>query len=88
MKNIEFKKVEKYICDNCNKEFNKKFISFDMIDDMQMRVFEMEPQSLNNHYTYWRKTLDFCKTECAVNFLNKEMKMFVKEITATLSTRK
>lgn len=82
MKNIQLKEEVNYSCDTCNKDFQKKFVSFDMIDDMQMRIVEMKPQTLNNHYTYWRKTLDFCSTDCAIKFLNQEMLIFIKEITA------
>ena len=88
MKKTELKKVEKYFCDSCEKMFTNQFISFDMINDLHMRILEMKPQSMNNHYTYGRKTWGSCSTECAVKFLNKEMIMFVKEITATKSTRK
>lgn len=82
MKNTEFKKLITYTCDNCWISYEKSFISFDMINDIQMRILEMKPQVVNNHYTYGRKTIDLCCTDCAIKFLNSEMKMFIKEITA------
>lgn len=71
-----------YICDKCSKRYDKKFINFDMIDDIQMRVLEYKPQSMNKHLTYWRKKLDFCRTECALEYLNESMQTFILEITA------
>ena len=87
MKNTEFKKVVQYTCDSCKSSYHKSFVSFDMIDDLQMRILEMKPQAMNNHYTYGRRKLDFCSTDCALKFLNKEMKMFIKEISASNSKR-
>jgi len=88
MKETKIKKEIQYVCDNCSKKFNTQFIAFDMIDDLQMRILEMNPHSVNNHYTYGRKHLDFCSTDCALKFLNSEMKLFIKEIVVTKSKRK
>jgi len=83
----EIKEEVSFVCDNCNKAYKNKFISFDMINDIQMRIFEHKPQTINNHYTYWRRTLDFCKIECWLAYLNTDMKMFLKEITSGKSKR-
>jgi len=88
MKTTEIKQEVQYTCDSCGNKFNKPFVSFDMIDDLQMRILEMTPQSMNSHYTYGRKRLDFCSTDCAIKFLTSEMKMFIKEITASKSKRR
>ena len=84
MQNTELKKIITYTCDECNKNYEDKYISFDLIDDIQMRILEYKPQTLNNHYTYGRKKLDFCSTKCAMKYLNWNMEVFIQEITASL----
>lgn len=83
----ETKEIVSYQCDNCENKYTQSFITFDVIDDIQMRILEHKPQTRNNHYTYGRKTVDFCCTDCALKYLSDSMTMFIKEITASKSNR-
>lgn len=69
-------------CNYCWKTYTTPYIYFEMIDDLQMRIYEANKNWITSHYKYGRKELDFCSSDCAIKFLNNQAKFFVKEITA------